>query len=288
MIECKLLSSETQTAFGPLCALGYYLTKEGILEPLSGVQIAQKTVKHSPTQKLLDALVGILGGCSALYEINCRLRPDLPLQRAFGRERVADQSTISKTLNAFTERSVHQLREAIESIQCSHSALFSHDFEQEMLLLEVDLTGLRASKQAEGSTKGYFSGERNTTGRQLVRVSAPRYGEVIFEKLYPGNTNSCEVLKESLSEVERLLELGGHERKRTLIRIATVASAPTITSTGSSGAATSSSPKATGEGGLPSWQPACPRRIGERDPREDNSLACPLRLIATLARRRPW
>jgi hypothetical protein len=62
MIECKLVSSKRQTAFGPLCALGHYLTKEGVLEPLCGVQIAQKTVVHSPQEKLLDALIGILCG----------------------------------------------------------------------------------------------------------------------------------------------------------------------------------------------------------------------------------
>jgi hypothetical protein len=80
MIECKLLSSKTQTAFGPLCALGHFLTKEEVLKPLSGVRIDQKTIKHSPTQKLVDALVRILSGCKALYEINCRLRPDSPLR----------------------------------------------------------------------------------------------------------------------------------------------------------------------------------------------------------------
>jgi hypothetical protein len=31
MIECKLVSSKTQTAFGPLCLLGHYLTQEGVL-----------------------------------------------------------------------------------------------------------------------------------------------------------------------------------------------------------------------------------------------------------------
>ena len=98
MIECALHSPKTQTAHGPLCVLGHYLLKEGVLEPLSRVEISQKTVRHSPQQKLIDALVGVLGGCSALYEINSKVRPDLPLQRAFGRDRCADQSTISKTL----------------------------------------------------------------------------------------------------------------------------------------------------------------------------------------------
>jgi hypothetical protein len=116
MIECKPLSSKRQTAFGGLCALGHLLAREGALEPLSRVEIAQKTVEHSPQQKLTDALMGILAGCKAIYETNVRVRPDAPLQRAFGRDRVAEQSTIQRTLDAFTEENVNQLREAVEAI----------------------------------------------------------------------------------------------------------------------------------------------------------------------------
>jgi hypothetical protein len=219
MFECRLVASKRQTASGPLCLLGHYLRQEEVLKPLSGVKIAQKSIKHSPQHKLLDALMGILSGCKALYEIDCRVRPDVPLQRAFGRDRCADQSTIQRTLNAFTEENVAQLREAVEAIGRRYSAVYSHDFEREMLVVEVDLTGLRASKRAEGSTKGYFSGERNATGRQLLRVSVPQYKEILFEKLYPGNTTSCEVLKESLKEVQRLLELDAAKRRRTLVRL---------------------------------------------------------------------
>lgn len=97
------------------------------------------------------------------------------MQKAFGRDRCADQSTIQRTLNAFGEENVAQLREAVEAIQARHCRVFGHDYyfaAEGMLILEVDLTGLKASKSSEGSTKGYFSGERNATGRQLVRVSA--------------------------------------------------------------------------------------------------------------------
>lgn len=221
MFECKLVASKRQTAFGPLCLLGHYLSQEGVLKPLSSVHIVQKSIKHSPTQKLIDALMGILSGCKALYEIDVRVRPDAPLQRAFGRERCADQSTIQRTLNAFTPENVAQLRQAVEAIGRRYSATFSHDFEREMLVVEVDLTGLRASKRAEGSTKGYFSGERNATGRQLLRVSVPQYKEILFEKLYAGNTTSCEVLKESIRELERILSLAEErqKRRRTLVRL---------------------------------------------------------------------
>jgi hypothetical protein len=103
MIECRLVSRERQTAFGGLCALGHFLAQEEALQPLSGVKIDQKTVKHSPAQKLTDALVGMLAGCKAIYETNARVRPDVPLSISFGRERVAEQSTIQRTLDAFTQ-----------------------------------------------------------------------------------------------------------------------------------------------------------------------------------------
>jgi hypothetical protein len=51
MIECALNSPQTQTAFGPLCALGHFLTQEKVLEELSEVQIAQKSVVHSPQER---------------------------------------------------------------------------------------------------------------------------------------------------------------------------------------------------------------------------------------------
>jgi len=46
-----------------------------------------------------------------------------------------------------------------------------------------------------------------------VRVTASQYGEVLLEKIYPGKTTSKEVLKETLTEVERILELDEEKRK---------------------------------------------------------------------------
>jgi hypothetical protein len=80
VIECRLVSAKGQTAFGGLCVLGRYLTDEGVLEPLSSVKVAKKSVEHSPAQKLTDALMGILCSCKAIYETNVRVRPDVPLQ----------------------------------------------------------------------------------------------------------------------------------------------------------------------------------------------------------------
>lgn len=219
MIECDLFASKTQTSYGPLCALGHHLTQNEVLGPLERVEVPQKTIKHSPKEKITDALLGILAGCSALYQLDVKVRPDLPLRRAFGHESCADQSTIQHTFDAFTEENVAQLRGAVEDIQHQNSKLFSHDFEREKLVLEVDLTGLPASREAEGSTKGYFASKRNRRWRQLVRVAALDYGEIVFEKLHAGNTTSQEVLKETIMEVERILELDHPRRQATLIRL---------------------------------------------------------------------
>jgi hypothetical protein len=108
---------------------------------------------------------------------------------------------------------------AVETIHRREGKVFAHDYEKGLLVLEVDLTGLTASKNAERSTKGYFPGKCNRRGRQLVRVIAPQYGEILFEKLYPGNTTSKEVLKGTMIEVERILGLDEGKRKQILIRL---------------------------------------------------------------------
>lgn len=123
------------------------------------------------------------------------MRPDLPLQKAFGRERCAEQSTISNTLNAFDEQTVLGLRKAVEAIHRQHSPIFSHDyFGREMLVVEVDLRAVfRPPREPRAPPKATSSGKRNRTGRQLVRASAPQYQETLVDlgeeeiaKLYDG------------------------------------------------------------------------------------------------------
>jgi hypothetical protein len=159
----------------------------------------------------------------AIYQTNARVRPDVPLSRAFGRERVAEQSTIQRTLDAFTQENVCELREAVERIGGRYSGLPQHPYDQQMLVVEVDLTGLRASKRTELSTKGYFCAlllrRTQRHGPAAGQGERPLYGEVIFSKLHAGNTTSCEVLKQTMAEVERLLKSSPKKRSRTLIRL---------------------------------------------------------------------
>jgi len=75
------------TAGASLAAIGVKLRQVDLFGPIrKTVRIAQKTVKHTPIDKLQDAFISMLAGAHGLVEINTRLRSDSALQAAFGRE----------------------------------------------------------------------------------------------------------------------------------------------------------------------------------------------------------
>ncbi len=94
-------ASRLFTARAPLAALGIKLRSLKLFDLIARhVQIKQKTVKHTPLEKLQDAFIAILSGAHGLSEINTRVRADQALQRAFGRSSCAEQSVVQETLDA--------------------------------------------------------------------------------------------------------------------------------------------------------------------------------------------
>jgi len=159
----RLTPMSDETAFAPLGVLGYCLTRTAFLTPLwQGLDLPLKTVDYAPSAKLLDLVVSILAGCRAIVQVNTRLRPDVALAHAWGRERFAEQATLARTLNAFAESHVVQLRQGSEALFRRESQVFRHDFAQDWLWLDIDLTPLPISKRAEASTKGKFAKKTTT------------------------------------------------------------------------------------------------------------------------------
>lgn len=211
------------TRFSPRASLGavaVYMRQRrmwGVIE--RRVHIKQKVIKHIPTDKLLDAFENILAGGHGLVEVNTRVRPDEGLQRAFGRRACADQSTISDTLNACTTENMVQMGEAVEELYQTHGQGYRHNYREQYQLLDVDLTGMPAGRQGEGVTKGYFRDKKIRRGRQLGRVLATLYDEIVIERLYPGNRQLERSLQELVLAAEAALDLDDSRRKRTIIRV---------------------------------------------------------------------
>jgi DDE family transposase len=208
------------SARASLMVIGLRMRALGIWKAVEEhVDIEQKVMKYRPIDKVLDAFIMMLAGGRGLVEVNTRVRPDSLLQQAFGRDGCAEQSTVSETFNACTPENVVQMRQALHRIYQQHSRACDHDYDQTWQVLDVDLSGLPAGSQGEGVTKGYFSGAKKRRGRQLGRVVATLYDEIVAERLYAGRTQLHHSLLDLIRASEEVLTLLRPQRERTLLRV---------------------------------------------------------------------
>jgi hypothetical protein len=213
-------SVQHSTAHASLAALGVHLRHLDLFGPIrEQVHIAQKTVRYTPTDKLYDAFIALLAGAHGLIEINGRLRPDVALQAAFGRGACAEQSVVQDTLDACTQETVQQLEAAWTTIYHRHSQGYGHPYPTAWQILDVDMSGMPCGKKAAMATAGYFAKQRNRRGRQLGRVMATRYREIVVDRLFDGKTQLVTALLPLVVAAEATLDLDAAKRERTLIRI---------------------------------------------------------------------
>jgi hypothetical protein len=161
-IEIGLLNGNTvNTQYAALALLSAHYQQNKTLEPLETVQMGMKSVSYRPLDKLRQVWLSILSGCEYISEGNTRLRPDITLAQVWNQAGFTDQSNISRTLDRLTLMNIEQLRAAVTDIWRSHSLTVSHDW-RGYLWLDFDLSGLPCGKQAEASSKGYFSGKKTS------------------------------------------------------------------------------------------------------------------------------
>jgi Transposase DDE domain group 1 len=216
-IRLVILPQHGDTQFVPLAVLGYCLTRTRFFAPLHEVRVCRKALQHQSYEKLLDIIVSILANCSSVRQIDLRIRPDLVLAEAWSRAQFAQQSTLADTLDAFTADSISQLRCASQTLFLQQAMTAHHNFE-DALLLDIELTGLPASRYAQGSEKGYFSQRKNSYGRQVARVSAPLYHETLLSLLYPGSQSGLKTFKSTMRATHALLTLTREQRRQTILR----------------------------------------------------------------------
>src|SRR5919199_4670274 len=208
------------TPHATLVALGVKVRQLDLFRPSRElVHIKQKTVRYTPIDKLYDAWIAILAGAHGLVEVNTRLRSDPALQGAFGRTACAEQSVIQDTLDACDATTVQQMEQALTTIFQQQSQASHHDYTQQVQIMDVDITGLPCGPKAAFATKGYFAKQRNRRGRQLGRVLATRYHELVVEQLLPGTEQLPKALRPLVEATEQVLDLAAGQRARTLIRV---------------------------------------------------------------------
>ena len=117
---------------------------------------------------------------------------------------------------------VAQMQTALRLIFQAHSRASRHNYQQGPLILDIDITGLPCGRHLEGAVKGYFAGcKPGTTGRQLYRVSASQYDEIVYEQVCSGNIGSAQlaIFIEVVKASWETLKLSAEDKSRVLIRL---------------------------------------------------------------------
>lgn len=106
----------------------------------------------------------------------------------------------------------------MESIYRQHSQGYRHDYARQYQILDVDMSGMPCGKKAALASKGYFAKQRNRRGRQVGRVLASRYEEVVVDRLFDGTTQLSKAWQPLMQAAEQTLGLDQRQRARTLVR----------------------------------------------------------------------
>lgn len=159
-IKIDLTNEETNTQFAPLVILSAFYQHKQVLEPLKKITGWQKKRDFQTFDKLIQVLLSILSGCQTLSEVNSKLRCEVGLAQVWGWKRIADQSTLSRTLDALSLKQIDELRLAVTEIWRKIGRTAQHDW-RAYLWLDYDLSSLPCSAQAEASQKGYIGQKKH-------------------------------------------------------------------------------------------------------------------------------
>jgi hypothetical protein len=211
------------TQHAMLIVWGHFARTIGLREHLRSVPVHQKTVSHTPQDKLLELLLGLLSGMEYLTDLSAGPSPlvnDPAVAQAWHLERLAHASTVSRTLKACDTDTLTELRAALDAIgqPFLDQAIGEERMQHQRLTLDADLTGRPVSSTSRtypGAAFGYMDGELRL-GYQLAElcVQTTCFGrQWLSARHHPGSTVSAPCLLELLQDAERRLPC--HPRRRT-------------------------------------------------------------------------
>ena len=195
-----------------LVAFVEFLQQHGLLDRLQQVPIAQKTRTLAPQAKLIEFLAGIMSGIEHLQDLSQRPHPltsDRVVARAWGLERFAHYSAVSRTLHACDTQTVAAVEAAITSFSRPFIDRAVHELLRRGLPItyDFDLTGQAVSSTSTTYPQAAFGwmNDQVRLGYQLARVClTPQASERIWLAGFhhPGDTISAVCLQELVHAAE--------------------------------------------------------------------------------------
>ena len=212
----------SNTEHGMLVAFGEFLQQHGLLDRLRQVPIGQKTRVFAPQVKLIEFLAGIMSGIEHLQDLNAGPHPlarDRCVAQAWGLERFAHYSNVSRTLAAGDDQTVAAVEAAITTFSRPFIETTIHELLRrgQPLVYDFDLTGQAVSSTSTTYPAAAFGwmNDQVRLGYQLARVClSPHTGERLWLAGFhhPGDTVSAACLQELLRAAEA--QTGVRPRRR--------------------------------------------------------------------------
>jgi len=199
-----------------LVVLGYFVQTLGLVTELATVPIEQRKGRdHTPQEKLIEFLVGILGGIEHLQDLNLAEQPiakDPTVAEAWAQAIFAHYSGVSRTLDASNEDTLTAVIEVLRLISRPFidAAVLETVKQCGRLTVDVDLTGREVSSTStdypdadfgwmdDGVSKGYQAAVTSLVCERWTRL-------MLTLQRYAGRTKSAACLQEAVQEVEQLL-----------------------------------------------------------------------------------
>jgi len=199
-----------------LVVLGYFAQALGLLVELAKVPIEQRKGRdHTPQKKLIEFLVGILGGIEHLKDLNLAEQPiakDSSVAEAWAQAIFAHYSGVSRTLDASDEDTLAAVVQVLQSISRPFidAAVLETIKQDGCLTVDVDLTGRVVSSTSTDYPEAGFGwmGDSVSKGYQaaVTALVCERWTRLMLTlQRYAGRTKSAECLQEAVQQVEQLL-----------------------------------------------------------------------------------
>jgi len=199
-----------------LVVLGYFAQALGLVVELAKVPIEQRKGRdHTPQKKLIEFLVGIVGGIEHLQDLNLAEQPiakDPTVAEAWAQAIFAHYSGVSRTLEASDEDTLAAVIKVLRLISRPFidAAVLETVKQYGRLTVDVDLTGRKVSSTStdypdadfgwmdDGISKGYQAAVSSLVCERWTRL-------MLTLQRYAGRTKSAACLQEVVQQVEQLL-----------------------------------------------------------------------------------
>jgi hypothetical protein len=207
-----------------LVVLGHFAQALSLVTDLAEVPLEQRKGpdETKPQTKLIEFLVGILGGIEYLQDLNKGSQPiakDQPLAQAWGQAIFRHYSQVSRTLEVADEETLAAVVEVLRTVSAPfiQAAVMEEVKQKGRLTIDVDLTGRLVSPTSsdydeasfgwmdDGVSKGYQDALTSLVSERWQRL-------LLTLQRYSGRTLSAECLQAALKEVEAVLQVRPRRR----------------------------------------------------------------------------